>query len=113
MKFFDGLVASIAAAGVLSVGLAATAAPITPERLKNTANEPQNWLMNLGSYNGWHYSSLSQINKSNVGGLRVKFMASIGATCCARPPTGVAVMKMPLRWWKMGSCMCPTRTTRS
>ena len=78
MKFTNGLIGAVAIAGVASMGFAAMAAPTTPERLRNAANEPQNWLMNLGSYNGWHYSKLSQINKSNVGGLRVQFTASIG-----------------------------------
>ena len=85
MRVARGLIAGIAAAGVASFGLAAIAAPTTPERLVNAANEPHNWLMSLGNYNGWHYSSLSQINRTNVSGLRMMFMASIGgsATCVA------------------------------
>ena len=42
--------------------------------------------MSLGSYNGWHYSSLSQINKSNVSGLTMKFMASICGSATCVPP---------------------------
>ena len=73
MRFIKGLIGVVVVAAAASVGFGAMAADTTPERLRNAANEPQNWLMNLGSYNGWHYSKLSQINKSNVGNLRVKF----------------------------------------
>lgn len=78
MKLRNGLIAVVAAVGAVTFGFGAGAAPTTPERLANAANEPHNWLMNLGTYNGWHYSKLSQINKNNVANLRVVFMASIG-----------------------------------
>ena len=86
MRFIKGLIGVVAVAAAASVGFAAMAAETTPERLRNAANEPQNWLMNLGTYNGWHYSKLSQINKSNVGNLRVKFMASIGGNMLCTTP---------------------------
>ena len=56
----------------------ALAAEVTPERLINAQNETQNWLLPYGSYNNNNHSSLSQINRSNVGDLKVKFLQSIG-----------------------------------
>lgn len=70
------------ASSIIASGFALTptlqAAPVTPERLVNADNEPHNWLMTRGNYASWHYSKLSQINKSNIANLRVAFMASIG-----------------------------------
>jgi glucose dehydrogenase len=39
---------------------------ITGARLANAAREPQNWLNYFGTYDGQRYSSLNQINRSNV-----------------------------------------------
>src|SRR5215469_11619284 len=41
--------------------------PVTSARLENP--EPGNWLMTRGNYKGWSYSSLDQINTSNVKSL--------------------------------------------
>jgi alcohol dehydrogenase (cytochrome c) len=41
--------------------------PVTDARLANP--EPSNWLMTRGTYKGWSYSSLDQINSGNVKGL--------------------------------------------
>src|SRR5438270_9246850 len=41
--------------------------PVTSARLENP--EPENWLMARGTYKGWSYSSLDQINTSNVKSL--------------------------------------------
>jgi hypothetical protein len=53
------------------------AAETTYQRLLNAPAEPQNWLMRMGNYGNWNHSALTQINKSNVANLKVKFMASI------------------------------------
>src|SRR4029077_4326251 len=51
----------------VSLGLgAAVAAQVTPERLLNSAKEPQNWLMYSGDYAGHRHSTLDQINVSNA-----------------------------------------------
>jgi alcohol dehydrogenase (cytochrome c) len=39
---------------------------ITGERLANAAKEPHNWLNYFGTYDGQRYSTLNQINRSNV-----------------------------------------------
>ncbi len=80
--------ACAAATVALGLALPAAAAPITPERLRNADNEPHNWLMTLGNYQGWHYSKLSQINKNNVQNLKVVFMASIGGATTRTVTTG-------------------------
>ena len=55
----------------------ALAAETTYQRLLNAPPEPQNWLMRMGNYGNWNHSALTQISKSNVANLKVKFMASI------------------------------------
>ena len=50
--------------------------PVTSARLENP--EPENWLMARGSYKGWSYSSLDQINTSNVKDLKVAWTFSTG-----------------------------------
>src|SRR5262249_59356804 len=41
--------------------------PVTDARLANP--EPANWLITRGNYKGWSYSTLDQINTSNVKNL--------------------------------------------
>ena len=57
---------------------ATAAGEVTPERLLNTAREPQNWLMNLGSYDGSRYSGLTGINRDNVSKLVVRYSVPLG-----------------------------------
>lgn len=52
--------------------------PVTPERLKNAASEPQNWLMPNKEYNSNRHSQLDEINKENVGDLKVAYTVAIG-----------------------------------
>src|SRR5262249_6083797 len=56
------LVSTAAVAGVTE-----NYSPVTAARLENP--EPGNWLMTRGNYKGWSYSSLDQINTSNVKSL--------------------------------------------
>jgi alcohol dehydrogenase (cytochrome c) len=58
--------------------LSAKAQEVTPERLLNAAAEPQNWLMNLGSYGGTRYSGLAGINRDNVGELVELYSRPLG-----------------------------------
>jgi alcohol dehydrogenase (cytochrome c) len=88
----NGLItAALAATATIALCASAEAqsepfAPTTTERLRNADSEPHNWLMNLGNYSNWQYSQLDQINKDNVGDLRVLYTVSIGG--CAVPPGG-------------------------
>jgi alcohol dehydrogenase (cytochrome c) len=46
-----------------------TCAQVTPKRLLDAANEPQNWLMYSGDYAGHRFSTLDQINAGNAATL--------------------------------------------
>ena len=64
-------------------GLAAVtlpAAEVTTERLNNAAKEPQNWLTYSGTYNGWRYSPLNQVNSTNVSKLKTEWAFQTGKT---------------------------------
>jgi alcohol dehydrogenase (cytochrome c) len=71
-----GLVGS-AMGAIFALCCSALAAETTYQRLLTAPGEPQNWLMRMGSYGNWNHSALSQINKTNVANLKVKFMASL------------------------------------
>src|SRR5882724_12033323 len=71
-----GLAGSVACT-TLGLCLSASAAELTYQGLLNAPAAPQNWLMRMGSYSNWNHSALTQINKSNVANLKVKFMASL------------------------------------
>uniref|UniRef100_A0A8J4HB48 PQQ-dependent dehydrogenase, methanol/ethanol family n=1 Tax=Acidicaldus sp. TaxID=1872105 RepID=A0A8J4HB48_9PROT len=67
-----GLLSGTCLAALLAVGLVGAAhsadyAPVTDARLDNP--EPENWLMTRGTYKGWSYSPLDQVNTSNVRNL--------------------------------------------
>jgi len=68
----------LAAGTALALSLPAVAAPVTAERLLNAQQEPHNWLLPYGSYNTHNHSNLTQINRSNVGDLKVKFLWTVG-----------------------------------
>jgi alcohol dehydrogenase (cytochrome c) len=46
-------------------------AQVTYDRLVKAESEPQNWLTYSGSYKGWRYSALDQINRQNVRNLKL------------------------------------------
>jgi len=64
------------AGGLLASVAAYAEGTVTYQRLLNP--EPQNWLTVFGNYQGWRYSALDQINKSNVSGLKVAFAVTLG-----------------------------------
>jgi alcohol dehydrogenase (cytochrome c) len=70
--------AGLVAGTTLGFCFSATAAETTYQRLLNAASEPQNWLMRMGNYSNWNYSTLNTINRGNVANLKVKFMSSLG-----------------------------------
>src|SRR5467141_236800 len=49
-------------------------AQVTPQRLLDSAKEPQNWLMYSGDYAGRRFSTLEQINTSNAAMLVPKWV---------------------------------------
>jgi alcohol dehydrogenase (cytochrome c) len=46
---------------------------VSYERLLSAAREPQNWLTYSGSYSGWRYSTLNQINTHNTPQLALQW----------------------------------------
>src|SRR2546423_11623416 len=55
-------------------------AQVTFERLLNSHKEPQNWLTYSGDFAGRRFSSLDQINTTNVRSLAAKWVYQTGAT---------------------------------
>ena len=74
-----GMTISVRATRILLVallygGLASLAtAQVTPQRLIDSAKEPQNWLMYSGDYAGRRYSTLKQIDTGNIAALAPKW----------------------------------------
>jgi glucose dehydrogenase len=64
---------------------AATAITPSPAYTADQLNAPagDNWLTNMGNLNGWRYSSLTQINKSNVATLKEAWHINLG-TCITK-----------------------------
>jgi len=80
LKHVANDILSVAAGGILVALLSAplTAAEVTSERLKNAESEPGNWLTNHKTYDARRFSSLDQINQSNVKNLHVAFVVQLG-----------------------------------
>jgi alcohol dehydrogenase (cytochrome c) len=51
---------------------------MTFERALHADNEPQNWLLHHGNYQGHRFSQLTQINADNVQNLKVLFTVALG-----------------------------------
>lgn len=60
----------------VSVANAADYKPVTAERLAN--QEPENWLLTKGNYQGWSYTPLDQITPENVKKLKPVWSAATG-----------------------------------
>jgi alcohol dehydrogenase (cytochrome c) len=71
-------VGALTAIGLAAIVSPATAADVTPERLQNAPNEPQNWLMVHRDYDNSRHSGLKDLNRDNAKDLKLKFMISIG-----------------------------------
>ena len=56
------------ATGALLCAATALAQPVDTARI--AAGDPNDWLTYHGSYNGWNFSGLDQINASNVKDLK-------------------------------------------
>jgi alcohol dehydrogenase (cytochrome c) len=73
----DGNMKRILTAATVLLGFCLTGVSargqVTPERLLESAKEPQNWLMYSGDYAGRRYSTLDQINTKNAASLVPKW----------------------------------------
>ncbi|MBL8189502.1 MAG: PQQ-dependent dehydrogenase, methanol/ethanol family [Acidobacteria bacterium] len=56
---------------------AAIAGGLTYDRIRNSAAEPHNWLSYWGDYRGHHFSTLKQINTTNVSQLQSRWAAQM------------------------------------
>jgi alcohol dehydrogenase (cytochrome c) len=68
------------AAGSMLAVAPAIGADVTPQRLANADQEPQNWLMNHRTYDAQRHSPLDKINKMNVHNLRLAYAVALGGT---------------------------------
>src|ERR1051326_171781 len=55
-------------------------AQLSDQRLLRAESEPENWLTYSGVYKGWRYSALDQINRQNVGNLKVAWVYQMATT---------------------------------
>jgi alcohol dehydrogenase (cytochrome c) len=58
---------------IVTLLAAVSQAPVTSDRLVRADREPHNWLSYSGNYSGHRYSPLSQIDRSNVRNLQLKW----------------------------------------
>jgi alcohol dehydrogenase (cytochrome c) len=63
---------------LLLTGSATSQSPVSYERLLGAAREPQNWLTYSGTYSGWRYSTLNQINGGNASRLTMQWAFQVG-----------------------------------
>ena len=70
--------ATIGSLLVTSALTPAGAADMTFERALNARNEPQNWLLHHGNYQGHRFSQLKEIDIGNVKNLKIVFTAALG-----------------------------------
>src|SRR5918912_3992574 len=64
----------------VTVTVSTADAQVTFERLRNSAREPQNWLMYSGDYAGRRFSHLDGVNTTNAKSLVAKWVFQTGAT---------------------------------
>lgn len=65
---------------LLAAVCSATYGQISYERILNSAKEPGNWLTYSGRYQGWRYSALGQITRSNAHNLKLKWVYQMPTT---------------------------------
>ena len=70
---------AVGAIGAAMLAGTAIAGDVTHDRLVNSENEPGNWINHHGNYEAHRFSALSDINKDNVGDLRVAFTYAMGS----------------------------------
>ena len=80
-----------------------SSADVGVDRLLGAENEPQNWMIYSGTYNAWRYSSLSQINRSNVEQLVPKWVFQTGVvdggfSCTPLVVDGVMYITSPVSY---------------
>ena len=79
-RVFTQISIACTVAALLLIFIGQTLAQVTSERLLNSAKEPQNWLTYSGDYSGRRFSTLDQINLTNVRSLQAKWVYQTAAT---------------------------------
>ena len=62
----------------IGIALIAPAIALADEALEKAAQDPNQWVLPLGSYSGIRHSTLGQINPRNASKLRVAWTMSTG-----------------------------------
>lgn len=63
--------------GLILTACTSTQSQVSYERLLGAAHEPQNWLTYSGSYSGWRYSALDEINTANASRLTMQWVFQV------------------------------------
>jgi alcohol dehydrogenase (cytochrome c) len=79
-KLPSTLLRTLCSFAVLCAVAQSVQAQLTFERLLNSSKEPQNWLMYSGDYAGRRFSTLDQVNPTNVKSLAAKWVYQTAAT---------------------------------
>ncbi len=69
---------------------------VSAERLLHSRDEPENWLTYSGTYDGWRYSTLKQIDITNVRQLMLKWAFQTGERLQATPLVADGIMYVSL-----------------
>ncbi len=101
-------VATVALTGPALAGGAAPAAPagalppqyynltVSNDRLLNADNEPNNWITSNQNLKSWRYSALTQINRNNIGNMKLAWAMSLGGANDVVGNNGPNIMANPL-----------------
>ena len=71
------------------IAVPAMAAEITQNRLTHADADPNNWVMGFQNYSSHRYSRLTQINRANVGSLKVAFGIPLTSSLIGRTRTNL------------------------
>ena len=69
---------------------------VSNDRLLNADNEPNNWITSNQNLKSWRYSALTQINRNNVGNLKLVWAMSLGGANDVNGNNGPNIMANPL-----------------
>jgi len=75
---YKSCMVGVVAASAILISSSVLAGNVGYSRLVNSDAEPQNWLMVYGNYGAHMHSGLTQINRSNVGDMRIRYMVALG-----------------------------------
>ena len=69
---------------------------VSNDRLLNADNEPNNWITSNQNLKSWRYSALTQINRNNVGNMKLVWAMSLGGANDVVGNNGPNIMANPL-----------------